>query len=191
MQMPSPRGNLGLYKSRPAGLGSFAKPRGLVARGDVHAWNWLMHYGEGKKLRTYALFKRVIKYEPHLTDIKNRKHQMMMSKFRLSSHDLEIETGRYGRKPIKPAERHCKLCQALNISIMEDEFHLLMICPTYKSKRKIMPDTILQFIPKLKSIICKRTIHLVDEPRCCVHSRDRKIYYTMYEIMGNKNSIYY
>ena len=29
MQMPSPQGNLGLYKSRLAELGSFAKPRGL------------------------------------------------------------------------------------------------------------------------------------------------------------------
>ena len=29
MQMPGPWGNLGLYKSRPASLGPFAKPREL------------------------------------------------------------------------------------------------------------------------------------------------------------------
>ena len=59
---------------------------------------------------TYALFKRVIKYEPCLTNIKVRKHQVMMSEFRLSSHDLEIESGRYGRKPTKPAEPPCIMC---------------------------------------------------------------------------------
>ena len=50
----------------------------------------ILAYWEGKKLRTYAFFKRVIKYEPYLTNIKIRKHQVMLSKFRLSSHDLEI-----------------------------------------------------------------------------------------------------
>ena len=54
----------------------------------------IMTYGERKKLTTYALFKRVIKYEPYLTNIKIRKHQVMLNKFRLSSHDLEIERGR-------------------------------------------------------------------------------------------------
>ena len=29
----------------------------------------------------------------------------MLSKFRLSSHDLEIERGRYGRKSTKPEQR--------------------------------------------------------------------------------------
>ena len=53
----------------------------------------ILTYGEGKKLRTYALFKRVIKYEPYLTNIKIRKHEVIMSKFRLSSRDLEIEEG--------------------------------------------------------------------------------------------------
>ena len=41
----------------------------------------LQTYGEEKKLRTYALFKHLIKCEPYLTNIKIRKHQVMMSKF--------------------------------------------------------------------------------------------------------------
>ena len=55
-------------------------------------------YGEGKTLRTYALYKQVIKYEPYLSLIKNTKNRIMLSKFRLSSHDLEIEGGIYGNK---------------------------------------------------------------------------------------------
>ena len=61
-------------------------------------------YGDGKKLRTYALYKQVIKYEPYLSLIKNTKNRIILSKFRLSSHDLEIERGRYGNRSVKQIE---------------------------------------------------------------------------------------
>ena len=67
----------------------------------------------------------------------------MLSKFRLSSHYLEIELGRYGRKSTKPKQRHCKICQANKTQMMEDEFHFFMICPMYKTKRDTMLDSIL------------------------------------------------
>ena len=82
-------------------------------------------YGEGKKLRTYALYKQVIKYEPYLSLIKNTKNRIMLSKFRLSSHDLETERGRYGNKSVKAEERYCKFCKSNKILIVEDEFHFL------------------------------------------------------------------
>ena len=85
--------------------------------------NRLHSCGETKKLRTYALFKQVMKCEPYLRLVKNRKHRIMLSKFRLSSHDLEIERGRYRRKSTKPEQRHCKICQANKTQMMEDEFH--------------------------------------------------------------------
>ena len=36
-----------------------------------------------------------------LMQLKNTKYRIMLSKFRLSSHDLEIERGRYGHKQIR------------------------------------------------------------------------------------------
>ena len=83
--------------------------------------NRLHLYGEGKKLRTYALFKQVVKCEPYLRPVKNRKHRIMLSKFRLSSHDLEIKRGRCGRKSTKPEQEHCKICKANKTQMMEDE----------------------------------------------------------------------
>ena len=56
--------------------------------------------GEGKKLRTYTLFKNVIKSEPYLNFVKSSRHRV-----RLSVHDLEIERGRYGKK-VKPEDRY-------------------------------------------------------------------------------------
>ena len=40
--------------------------------------------------------------------------------------DLEIETVRYGSKSIPPEQRICRIC---DLSLLEDEFHFLMICP--------------------------------------------------------------
>ena len=34
-------------------------------------------------------------------------------------------------------ERICKFCEAKNLSIMEDEYHFLLCCPTYKDIRYI------------------------------------------------------
>ena len=56
---------------------------------------WIvLNLTKGKKLRTSALVKHVIKFEPYLNIVKNYKCRRMLSKFRLSSHDLEI--GRRG-----------------------------------------------------------------------------------------------
>ena len=38
---------------------------------------------------------------------------------------------------------------------MEDEFHFLMIYPTYESKRKIMLDTIYSSFPNVKVLDTK------------------------------------
>ena len=43
----------------------------------------------------------------------------------------------------------------LNISIIEDEFNFLMICSTYESKRKIIPDTIYGSFPNVKVLDAK------------------------------------
>ena len=43
----------------------------------------------------------------------------------------------------------------LKISIMEDEFHFLMICTTYESKRKIMLDAIHSSLPNVKVLDAK------------------------------------
>ena len=82
----------------------------------------------GRKLRTYSKFKLTIKFEPYLDIISSANLRKLLSKFRLSSHDLEIETGRYGSKSILPEQRICKIC---DLSLVEDEFNFLMICPKF------------------------------------------------------------
>ena len=87
---------------------------------------------QGKKLRTYKKFKNVTGFEKYLDILKNQKQRKLFTKFRLSSHDLEIERGRYGTKSLPVNERICKLC---NEGKVEDEFHFLMQCPFYSEER--------------------------------------------------------
>ena len=53
-----------------------------------------------------------------------------MSQFRLSSHYLKIEVGRYSR--LSREERNCKLC---NQNVCESEYHFLLCCPLYNELR--------------------------------------------------------
>ena len=75
----------------------------------------------------------------------------MLSKFRFSSHDLEIERGRYGNKSVKAEERYCKFGKSNNFLIVEDEFHFLMICLLYKTRRDSMIK-ISNYFPNFKHI---------------------------------------
>ena len=92
----------------------------------------IKHCGPGKKLKTYKLFKSTIAFESYLDIIKNPTQRKIYSKFRLSSHELEIEQGRYGDKSIPADQRYCKLCKT---SKVEDEFHFVIECPVYKKER--------------------------------------------------------
>ena len=46
----------------------------------------------GSKLRTYKLFKNNLCFEPYLEKIRNVKHRLNLTKLRVSSHNLYIET---------------------------------------------------------------------------------------------------
>ena len=67
-----------------------------------------------------------------MTSFNSANLRKLRSKFRLSSHDLEIETGRCVNKSMPPEQRICKIC---DLSLVEHEFHFLMICPKFSTLR--------------------------------------------------------
>ena len=91
----------------------------------------IKHCGPGKKLRTRKLFKNSIRFESYLDIFKSPPQRKIYSKFRLSSHELEIEQGRYGAKCIPADQRYCKLCKTGKV---EDEFHFVIECPIYEKE---------------------------------------------------------
>ena len=89
----------------------------------------------GNKLRTYRLFKNNISLEPYLS-MKNDEQRILLSKLRISNHNLEIERGRH--RGLQAKERICKLC----LKEVEDEIHFLLKCEALQNVRTPFIDLI-------------------------------------------------
>ena len=81
-------------------------------------------------LRTYNLFKKELRWENYLSCVQNPQYRNALTKFRTSSHTLEIERGRH-TNPITPVEqRLCNVCH-----VLEDELHFLLECNMFTDER--------------------------------------------------------
>ena len=93
---------------------------------DMYMQIWTASLTLTNKSFYYKMFKSEIRKEDYLSKVTIRKFRTALSRFRCSSHDLFIETGRYIN--IIREQRICKLC---NFNLIEDEYHFLLICPVY------------------------------------------------------------
>ena len=99
----------------------------------------------GNKLRTYRLFKNNFNIEDYL-NWGSYSQRRLITKFRISSHKLEIERGRYLNIP--PNNRFCKLCK----DQVEDEIHFLLECNKLETARKEIINTIENRYKNLSSL---------------------------------------
>ena len=88
------------------------------------------------KMKTYTFLKQNWKIEDYLLLVGNIKDRTALSKLRLSDHSLAMEIGRH--QNIAQSDRKCPFCP----DKVEDEFHFLLKCPTYKFLRKNLFDDI-------------------------------------------------
>ena len=91
------------------------------------------------KLTTFYKIKECFRSEPYLS-VLNSDQRNLITKFRISAHQLRIETGRYERKKnqagkISILEKEEKVCRYCNLSKVEDESHFLLECPLYNHER--------------------------------------------------------
>ena len=77
-----------------------------------------------KHLKTGFMFENYLNVLPE-------RLRVPLSRLRLSSHSLRIETGRYHRARIERNQRLCVLCD----SDTEDEYHFVIKCPVYNDIR--------------------------------------------------------
>ena len=88
------------------------------------------------KLRTFLLFKHFGSTASHLTKPLTFLLRKAISKVRLGSLELRIESGRYHRPLLKIHERSCLSCyRNSNFSPVETEYHFLFGCPMYDDLR--------------------------------------------------------
>ena len=86
------------------------------------------------KLRTYFTYKQNFEFESYLSIIRNFDKRRSLTKFRISSHRLKIERGRFSKPPVPVDNRVCDYCP----SKIEDEFHFLIQCPKYDNVRNTL-----------------------------------------------------
>ncbi len=88
------------------------------------------------KLHTYNQFKIDFRLENYLLILENHGHQIALSKFRISSHNLRIESGRYKTNPkLEPNERLCFFCSK---DAIENENNFLLECSLYEDERNAL-----------------------------------------------------
>ena len=78
----------------------------------------------------YREINHTFELQSYLLQIHNSKQRQALSKLRLSSHGLLIETGRH--IGIERQNRKCTFC---NTNDIEDEYHFVLKCPLYNDIR--------------------------------------------------------
>ena len=88
---------------------------------DNFIQNWNNNLSNSSRANTYNLFAD-FSFKSYLDIITVKKFRIVLSRLRLSSHRLEIETGRWHKpEKIPRSERKCQLCNTL-----EDVFHFYL-----------------------------------------------------------------
>jgi len=103
-------------------------------------------YGEqararSSRLRTYQLMNTSCTtesgysyaHQSYLQAITNVQLRQSLSRFRCSNHRLEVECGKHAKpKSVSRRDRVCRLCP---LRVVEDENHLLLVCPIHHDIR--------------------------------------------------------
>jgi len=119
------------------------------------------------KLRTYKLFKTNYCLEPYLTSNLPKKTYTNIARFRVSSHNLKIETGRHDKPKTPIEERKCDKCNGDEI---EDELHCLIICSAnvmprielFKKATNVIPNFFnLNNVEQFKALMANKEPELI------------------------------
>ena len=103
---------------------------------DTFMQNWHDRINNSSRANFYKIIMQFW-FQPHQEKINVYKYIQALSKLRVSSHRLAIESGRWARPTRIPiGERKC-----VNCNILEDEFHFVIECNMYTDLR-------IKYIPK-------------------------------------------
>lgn len=102
---------------------------------DIFIQNWRSRLEDSSRANFYKTFA-TFQFQPYLEAFNIYKFSQAISKLRVSSHRLAIESGRWARPNSIPInERKCSICL-----VLEDEFHFILECQLYVDLRKSYID---------------------------------------------------
>ena len=107
---------------------------------DQYVQNWSNECQARNKLFYYHKYKHTFCKELYVSVIDIAKFRSCLANFRSSSHCLSIEIGRHHN--IEKEYRTCFYCE----SLVEDEFHFILVCPLYEAYRsKYIQETFWKY----------------------------------------------
>ena len=107
---------------------------------DQFIQTWHSRCDDNRKLNYYKLYKTQFHVEKYIMAIDVDKFRTSMANFRSSVHKLMIEKGRH--YDISREYRLCPYCE----SVIEDEYHFVIVCPLYSNIRKLyLPFCYVQY----------------------------------------------
>ncbi len=106
--------------------------------------NKICNFDNTSKLFLYNKLKSDIKPAEYLK-CANSNSRKILTKFRISDHNLEVELGRY--KNIPRELRHCKICK-----VLDDERHFFFNCQINNSLRTRFLNLISNNNPDFKQL---------------------------------------
>ena len=117
------------------------------------------------KLRTYKLFKHQFQLEKYLLCINITKHRIALTKLRVSSHCLAIETGRYHKPTSLPVDQ--RLCD--ECGVLEDEAHFLCDCVRYSFLREDLFSAAIPYFPEFSMLTSReKFLFLLQTEYTCI-----------------------
>ena len=105
------------------------------------------HITEDRKLHLFASFKTIYKFESYLDYIQDFSVRCTLARLRVSAHNLQVETGRFNKTKTPRDQRFCLYCKTLNIFIVEDEIHFLLVCSLFNEERQKFLEEIHKKFP--------------------------------------------
>ena len=98
---------------------------------DTFIQNWRARLEQSSRANFYKSLA-VFELQPYLDNVNLYKLCNALIKLWVSAHRLEVESGRWVKPyPIHFNERHC-----LNHSVLQDEYHFVLVCPLFLDLRK-------------------------------------------------------
>ena len=92
----------------------------------------LSEINSSSRCRLYKELKQVFTPESYLSVRMDKKLRSSYTKFRLNSHKLLVERGRWMKPKLQYEMRKCTLCDSEDI---EDEYHVTLLCQQFKDLR--------------------------------------------------------
>ena len=105
----------------------------------IFTQQWRKDIESSSKMRTYALVKKCFCVEPYILHIRGNHLITSMARYRMSSHDLNIERGLYNN-PITPVNQ--RICTRCELNEIDDAIHLLLHCSAKNNEREILFNSV-------------------------------------------------